>query len=309
MTNFAQKGYNGPKTSKLNLMCCRSLPWALQHSIFILNNYLVRSSGKTHTHTHFENYCYNYRSNIVGFGEVLGNIRNIPTQKLRLRKQHQKLRGIWLGRDLITNEHILALPLQYSEHPSITTEAYKRRQITRVSREEQHDLNSLENIYWPQLSDDIDFKTRERFNNLQRQNIATRDLQLREPQDEVNIEQPPGVRPPVLRHHPQAVAPPQEQRHSRYNHHLVYLNPLQALLHRPPMVEQQAAPLPAPLLQGPPPKVQAVPVPPAPPAVRRPAGKHYKQPRGPPPPRPQAANIIDLPHAEEPSRGTTSSPR
>ena len=80
-----------------------SLPWALHHSIFILNNYLVHSSGKT---SHFENYRYNYRSNIVHFGEiVLGDIGNIPTQKLRLGNQHQKLRGIWLGRDLITNEH------------------------------------------------------------------------------------------------------------------------------------------------------------------------------------------------------------
>ena len=36
------------------------------------------------------------------FGEyVLGDIRNIPRQKLRLRNQHQKLRGIWLGRDLV----------------------------------------------------------------------------------------------------------------------------------------------------------------------------------------------------------------
>ena len=91
-----------------------SLPWALQHSIFILNDYLAHSSGKT---PHFENYRYNYRSNIIGFGEVvLGDMRNIPTQKLHLRNQHQKLRSIWPGRDLITNEHILALPLQYSEH-------------------------------------------------------------------------------------------------------------------------------------------------------------------------------------------------
>ena len=69
-----------------------SLPWALHHSIFILNNYLVHSSGKT---SHFENYRYNYGSNIVHFGEiVLRDIRNMPTQKLRRRNQHQKLRDI-----------------------------------------------------------------------------------------------------------------------------------------------------------------------------------------------------------------------
>ena len=144
-----------------------SLPLALlplHRSILILNNYLVHSSGKT---SHFENYRYNYRSNIVHFGEiVLGDVRNIPTQQLRLRNQRQKLRGIWLGRDLITNEHILALPLRYSQHLSTTIGAYRCRQITRVSREEQHDVKFLESIYWPQLSDDIDFNTREHFNNL-----------------------------------------------------------------------------------------------------------------------------------------------
>ena len=105
-----------------------SLPWALQHSLFILNNYLVHSSGKT---SHFENYRYNYGSNIVGYrGCVLGDTRNIPTQMLRLSNQHQKLRGIWLGRDLVTNEHILALPLEYSEHPLTATGAYRCRHVT-----------------------------------------------------------------------------------------------------------------------------------------------------------------------------------
>ena len=122
-----------------------SLPWALHHSKVILNNYLVHSSGKM---SHFENYRYNYRSSIVHFGEiVLGDVRNITTQKLRLRNQHQKLRGIWLGRDLITNEHILALPLHYSQHPSTAIGAYRCRQITRGPREEQHDIKFLESIY------------------------------------------------------------------------------------------------------------------------------------------------------------------
>ena len=61
-------------------------------------------------------------------------------------------------------------------------------------------------------------------------------------------------------------------------------------------MKQQAAPLPAPLLQGPPPKAQAAPVPPAPQVAHRPAGKRYNPPRGPPP---KAANIIDVPHEDE----------
>ena len=88
-----------------------SLPWALLHSIFILNNYLVHSSGKT---SHFENYRYNYRSNIFHFQEIATwrrqehpdtktvstiNIRNFVTSGLAISSR---------------TEHILALPLHYS---------------------------------------------------------------------------------------------------------------------------------------------------------------------------------------------------
>ena len=84
-----------------------------------------------------------------------------------------------LAETSLANKHILALPLHYSQHPSTTsTGAYRCRQITRVPREEQHDIKFLESIYWPQLSDDIDFNIKEHFNNLQKQNIATQDLQL-----------------------------------------------------------------------------------------------------------------------------------
>ena len=213
LTNFAQQGYNGAKTSKLNLTCC------LQSHF--LGHFNTASSSSTTTsytlqakHPTSRTTATTTAPNIVGFGEiVLGDVHNIPTHKLHLRNQHQKLRGIWIGRDLITNEHFPALLLQYSEHPSTTTGAYRCRQITRVPREEQHDFNFLKDIYWPQLSDDIDFNTREHFNNLQKQNIATRDLQLQQPQDEEDIEQPQGVRPPILRHHPQAV------HHNKINHH------------------------------------------------------------------------------------------
>ena len=177
------------------------------HHVMDASCRLIHFSGKT---SHFENYRYSYSSNIVGFGErVLGDIRDIPTQKLRLRSQHQKLRGIWLGRNRITNEHILALPLQYSEHPSKTTWAYKCRRITRVPSEEQRDLNFPENIYWPQLSDDIDFKTTEHFRNHQKQNIATRAFDLQS--YDIILKQLLHLRINI---------------HGRCNHHLVYLNHL-----------------------------------------------------------------------------------
>ena len=90
------------------------------------NDYLVHSSGKT---LHFENYRYNYRSSIVGFGEcVLGDTCNILTQKSRLRNQHQKLRGIWFGRDLVTTStslHCLSCTANIHQQPVELTDAGK----------------------------------------------------------------------------------------------------------------------------------------------------------------------------------------
>ena len=109
--------------------------------------------------------------------------------------------------------------------------------------------------------------------NLHKQNIATRDLKLQEVQGEEDIEQPPGVRPPVFRHHPQAVATQQEQHPIQPPPGLP--QPPQAI-HPPrvPMFKQQAEPLAAPPLLGPPPKIQAAPAPHVPPAAHHPAGKH-----------------------------------
>ena len=101
--------------------------------------------------SHFENYRYNYRSNIIGFGEVvLGDIRNIPTQKLRLRNQHKMPRGIWIGRDLIANYHIphhlgTTMNIPFYNNRS-TTSAGRSHSCTVVKNND--DLNFLKDIYW-----------------------------------------------------------------------------------------------------------------------------------------------------------------
>ena len=85
-----------------------SLPYAPQHSTFILNNDLVHSSGKT---SHLKNYRYNYRCNIVGSGEcVLGEICNIPTQKLLLRNRLQSALGLSV-RSRLTIQSSVGAPL------------------------------------------------------------------------------------------------------------------------------------------------------------------------------------------------------
>ena len=277
-----------------------SLPWALQHSIFILNNCLVHSSGKT---SHFENYRYNYRSK----HRWLWRRSFLETSGTSLHKNYasginiRNFVGIWLGHDLITNEHILALHLQYSQHPSTTTGAAvvptsAGRSLVYLVKNNMTTSSGRASTGHSTVMT-LDFNTREHFNNLQKQNIASRYLQLHQPQDEEDIEQPQGVQPPVLRHHSQAVALTNRTTALKSSQPPPGLpQPLQTLLPRQSMVKQQAAPLPAPLLQGPPPKVQAVPVPPAPQAVNRPAGKCYNHPRGPPP---KAANIIDISHEDE----------
>ena len=94
LINFVQQGYNGAKTSKLNLIC-----FLQSHFPGHFNTASSFSTTTSHTlqgghHTLRKNYRYNYRPNIVDFGErVLGDIRNIPTQKLRLRSGRRK-RGV-----------------------------------------------------------------------------------------------------------------------------------------------------------------------------------------------------------------------
>ena len=59
---------------KLNLICCLQSHFRGRYNTASsFSNYLVHSSGKT---SHFENYRYNYRSNIVGFGEIVLGPRN-----------------------------------------------------------------------------------------------------------------------------------------------------------------------------------------------------------------------------------------
>ena len=55
----------------------QSLPWLLQHSVFILNKYLVKDTGTT---AHQNNYHKAYNNPICQFGEaVLADIRTWST--------------------------------------------------------------------------------------------------------------------------------------------------------------------------------------------------------------------------------------
>ena len=108
----------------------QALPWLLQHSVFILNKYLVKDTGTT---AHQNNYHKAYNNPICQFGEaVLADTRYLVNYKLRQRNLDQKIKGIWIGKDPTTDEHLIALPPIYDNHPSVTGSIYKCRGITRL---------------------------------------------------------------------------------------------------------------------------------------------------------------------------------
>ena len=124
---------------------------------------LVHSSGKT---SHFENYRYNCRSSIIGFGEL--SLETSATSRLR-----SYVSGINITNSEASGLDATSSPISTSTRylcrtanillPQQAPTSYSCRQITRAPREEQHDINFIKDIYWPQLSDDIDFKTIEHF--------------------------------------------------------------------------------------------------------------------------------------------------
>ena len=75
----------------------QALPWLLQHSVFILNKYLVKDTGTT---AHQNNYHKAYNNPICQFGEaVLADTRYLVNYKLRKRNlDHEDQRDLdWQG--------------------------------------------------------------------------------------------------------------------------------------------------------------------------------------------------------------------
>ena len=61
---------------------------------------------------------------------LLGQLQNYDNENLE-----QKIKGIWIGKDPTTDEHLIALPpTYYTDHPSVTGSIYKCRGVTRLPR-------------------------------------------------------------------------------------------------------------------------------------------------------------------------------
>ena len=264
----------------------QSLPWLLQHSVFILNKYLVKDTGTT---AHQNNYHKAYNNPICQFGEaVLADTRYLVNYKLRQRNLEQKIKGIWIGKDPTTDEHLIALPPIYDNHPSVTGSVYKCRGITRLPRPNMWDTTFLATIHWPPMEsmDYIEPDVTENYKYLQEHNTSTREQLAQQPPQFQPVEQP-AQRP---RREVVPKVPPQEPPGTT----------TKALPLRPPPGLEQVQPQPAappglgttskaPPVKAPPiapPPKPAQPQPVAGPQQHRPVGKHYNR------PRPQQAGAI-----------------
>ena len=263
----------------------QSLPWLLQHSVFILNKHLVKDTGTT---AHQNNYHKAYNNPICQFGEaVLADARYLVNYKLRQRNLDQKIKGIWIGKDPTTDEHLIAPPPVYDNHPSVTGSVYKCRGSTRLPRPNMWDTTFLATIQWPPMEsmDYIEPDVSENYKYLQEHNTSTRE-QL--------AQQPPQFQPVQDQQRPRREAVPKVPPPERLG------TTAKALpLRPPPGLEQVPVQPPGPLgttSKAPPAKAPPIAPPPQParpqpvvgPQQHRPVGKHYNPAR----PRPQQAGAI-----------------
>ena len=76
-----------------------------------------------------------------------------------------------------TDEHLIALPPAYDNHPSVTGSIYKCRGVTRLPRPNMWDTTFLATIQWPPMEsmDYIEPDVSENYKYLQEHNTSTRE--------------------------------------------------------------------------------------------------------------------------------------
>ena len=122
----------------------QALPWLLQRSVFVFNKYLAKNTGTT---AHQNNYHKSYNNPICNFGErCLADAKYLLNYKPRQRNLDQKI--IWIGKDPTTEEHLIALPPQYDNHASVTTNTYKCRSVTRLPKPNMWAATFLATVQW-----------------------------------------------------------------------------------------------------------------------------------------------------------------
>ena len=193
----------------------QATPWIVQHASFICNRFLIKSSGFTSN-----GHCFGreWKGDIDNFGaKVFGDIGARDHLKLQHRNADQKLQGIWIGRDIATGLHLLALPAVAHSHPGVHGHIFRCRTITVVPVKHRFDLVFTSSVAWPQfeLTDHIEENIMQRFQLFKSENITLQQHLNREAQQHPHHDcvppQPQAVvpRPPPGRElpHPHPVVP------------------------------------------------------------------------------------------------------
>ena len=270
-----------------------SLPWIIQHAVFIANRYIIHNNGST---SYSNNYHREYDGVILHFGKnIWAEIKNIPTKKLDSRNEPQKLKGIWLGRDTSTNEHLVALPRDtHRDHPSVSTTIYRCRGVTRMPSEQRFDAGFTSNIDWPtmEVMDDIEKASMQTFIQLRDSGTSLRASKApRVPEVQPSHSAyPSDYIPPTSKHPSPATSQPSTSSPPGLAVPFYPTSSTTGIQYKHPPAKAPPGLHPPPLT-GPPPAVHPRP---ATSAQHQPAGKQYNRPR---------VHLLEAPPSEASSVG------
>ena len=80
------------------------MPWMVRHAAYLLNRYHVHSDGNT---SFYRRWNKERKAPLCIFGETIQYMA--PTAKALPKLEQRFFKGIWLGRDTATNEHIIGI--------------------------------------------------------------------------------------------------------------------------------------------------------------------------------------------------------
>ena len=107
------------------------MPWMVRHAAYLLNRYNVHSDGNT---SFYRRWNKEHKAPLCIFGETIQYMA--PTAKALPKLEQRFFKGIWLGRDTATNEHIIG----------ITNKVIKARTVRRLIAPDSFDKQLLDAI-------------------------------------------------------------------------------------------------------------------------------------------------------------------
>ena len=123
------------------------MPWILRHAAYLLNRYSVHKDGQTSYH---RRWAKDHKSPLCEFGETINYM--IPHLQTHPKLEARFFIGLWLGRDTMTNEHIIGIP----------GKVIRARTIRRQTEPEKYNrqlMDTLNVFSWSPLSATLSLQT------------------------------------------------------------------------------------------------------------------------------------------------------